>query len=52
MRRVSEEEQSRRLAICAACEFFDAPSVRCRRCGCHLNLKARLKAWHCPINLW
>jgi hypothetical protein len=46
---VSPEERARRLAICASCEHFDDAARRCRVCTCHMPLKVRLAAWHCPL---
>lgn len=48
---VSKEERERRLAICKACEFLK-DGKRCLKCGCHVNWKSRLEAWHCPIDKW
>lgn len=45
-------EQERRLAICHACEFYDAVRSRCRKCGCKVSLKARIETSHCPISKW
>jgi hypothetical protein len=49
---VSVEEQASRKAICLACEFYRKSDDRCSKCGCHLDYKSRLKAWHCPIDKW
>jgi hypothetical protein len=48
---VSSEERERRLAICNACEFL-IDGKRCQKCGCHVNWKSRLEAWHCPVGKW
>ena len=48
----SKEEIERRLSICKACEFFEASPMKCRKCGCFLNLKTRLETEHCPIAKW
>ncbi len=48
---VSKEERERRLAICNACEFL-VDGKRCAKCGCTVNWKSRLEAWHCPIEKW
>ena len=48
---VSKEEQERRLAICHQCEFL-IEGKRCSKCGCYVNWKSRLEAWHCPIQKW
>lgn len=49
---VDADEQARRLSICAECPFFVAGKHRCRKCGCWLKLKARVEAFHCPIDKW
>lgn len=49
---VSKKEQKRRKTICADCEFYRKSDDRCSKCGCHMNFKTRLKAWHCPIEKW
>jgi hypothetical protein len=54
---VSEEEQEARKAICREpCEFFitndDPNKERCSRCGCFTTYKAKLEAWHCPVDKW
>jgi hypothetical protein len=48
----SKEEKERRLAICKECEFFQASPLKCRKCGCFLQLKTRLETEHCPIGKW
>jgi Family of unknown function (DUF6171) len=47
---VSLEEMEERLATCVGCEHFDHQSTRCRKCGCWLKKKARLKTEHCPLD--
>lgn len=51
-KKVSEEEQARRLAICEGCEFFRQSDKRCSKCGCAMKWKSRLAGWHCPIEKW
>jgi hypothetical protein len=44
-----------RLNICARCpDRISRPLVPdlCRRCGCILALKTRLKSQRCPKGLW
>jgi hypothetical protein len=48
---VSTEERERRLGICNSCEFL-IEGKRCEKCGCYVNWKTRLEAWHCPIGKW
>jgi hypothetical protein len=60
-KKVSDEEQARRLAICKVCEFYrpltsvhfgDVSRCAHPKCGCFLKLKTRLEGWHCPISKW
>lgn len=48
--RVSDEEQQRRMAICATCEFYTGST--CKKCGCHIRFKTKLTTEHCPIGKW
>jgi hypothetical protein len=45
-----QSEYEQRQAICANCEFLD--SDRCKKCGCFVAAKARLKTESCPIGKW
>jgi hypothetical protein len=47
---VPEEERDRRLAICHACEFWDAAQERCSKCGCFGQWKTWLASQRCPLN--
>jgi hypothetical protein len=47
---VPQEEQDRRLAICHACEFWDAAQGRCSKCGCFGAWKTWLASQRCPLN--
>ncbi len=49
---VPQEEQDRRLAICHACEFWDAAQARCSKCGCFGAWKTWLASQRCPIGKW
>lgn len=49
---VDDAEQERRLSICRGCEKFVAEDMRCRACGCGLNLKARVRSSSCPLGKW
>ncbi len=49
-RTVSESEYRQRLEICDACKY--RRRNRCIRCGCRLSLKARGRAFKCPIKKW
>jgi hypothetical protein len=41
-----------RLDICKQCPFFDAKTVRCKKCGCFMRLKSTLQKAKCPIGKW
>lgn len=49
---VSAEEAERRIAVCRACNLFNAEQERCRRCGCYVNIKDRLFSERCPEGKW
>lgn len=41
----SKEDGDKRFAICVECEHFNG--VRCRLCGCNMELKTRLRKAKC-----
>ena len=43
---VSECEYERRIAFCKQCDFLI--SGMCRKCGCFVEVRARLKNKDCP----
>jgi hypothetical protein len=49
---INPEEIASRLAICEGCEFFHAPSKRCKKCGCFLKWKTAWRSQSCPIGKW
>ena len=56
---VNKEEYDRRFKICEGCEFsvvaFNIKKVKglgCKKCGCFMNVKARLKGMRCPADKW
>ncbi|MAO21972.1 MAG: hypothetical protein CMJ25_14595 [Phycisphaerae bacterium] len=49
---VSTEERNDREKICQRCEHFRKKDNRCAKCGCHLQWKNRMRAWHCPEKKW
>jgi len=48
--KVNEEEYTRRLGLCEACENYVAGS--CRLCGCGLRVKAAWAEQKCPAGKW
>ncbi len=49
-RTVSPEEYRQRLEICDTCNR--RRGGRCLVCGCRLSLKARGRAFRCPLHKW
>jgi hypothetical protein len=47
-----EETVTRRLAICRACDRFDATRTVCTVCGCLLDIKIRWNEQKCPLSRW
>lgn len=41
-----------RLEICHACPEFINPTTQCKKCGCVMQLKTKLKEAECPIGKW
>lgn len=44
--------QSNRMAICNSCPEYISSTSQCRRCGCFMSAKTRLKKASCPIGKW
>jgi hypothetical protein len=51
---VDQAEQDRRLEICQKCDHYEPCAIRCKLCGCNLNLKTRLQSetGQCPAGKW
>lgn len=47
---VSAEHYRQRLEICDVCDA--RRDNRCMKCGCRLSLKARGRAFKCPLDKW
>ena len=50
MKTVDKAEYERRLSICDGCD--QRRGTRCLKCGCRLSLKARGRAFECPMGRW
>jgi hypothetical protein len=48
----SEDEIKSRLAICNECPAFIKATSTCKKCGCFMILKAKIKQVTCPIGKW
>lgn len=49
---VEQTVQSKRLSICNSCPEFIKSTSQCRKCGCFMSAKTRLKMASCPIGKW
>ncbi len=49
-RTASAEAYRQRLEICDGCD--QRRGNRCMKCGCRLSLKARGRAFQCPLGKW
>jgi hypothetical protein len=47
---VDDAEFRRRLDVCRTCEL--RAGKRCTACGCWIGMKARGRAFQCPLNRW
>jgi len=45
----TDEEKDARMEICQGCDYYDPILSRCMECGCFLEVKTRLKMFHCPL---
>ena len=52
MKTVTEEQYQERLGICDNCPDNMRKGNHCVKCGCQLNLKARGRAFECPLDHW
>jgi hypothetical protein len=41
-----------RYSICVACPHFVKLTNQCKKCGCFMSLKTKLKDSICPIGKW
>ena len=47
---ISEAEYRARLEVCDTCEHRSWRT--CVKCGCNLAMKAKGRAWRCPLGKW
>ena len=41
-----------RMKECLQCEHFFKPTRQCKKCGCFMPVKVRLKGSSCPVGKW
>ena len=49
---VNEQESTDRYAICEECPELIGATKQCRKCGCFMKIKVKLKNAECPIGKW
>jgi hypothetical protein len=49
---VSEEVQNQRFDICKQCPELLKITKQCKKCGCIMTLKTKLKKAECPLHKW
>jgi hypothetical protein len=47
-----EGVREKRLEICKSCEHFIKLSHQCKKCGCFMDAKTRIRAATCPVGKW
>lgn len=47
-----DETRDARLNICLSCPELIALTKQCKKCGCVMPLKTKLKAATCPLGKW
>jgi hypothetical protein len=48
----THEEQKSRMDICNGCPELIDLTKQCKKCGCVMPLKTKLKMATCPLNKW
>jgi hypothetical protein len=51
-KKVTDEDFQKRLDICKTCEYHNANTNQCNKCGCFLKIKASWNSEKCPIDKW
>jgi GR25 family glycosyltransferase involved in LPS biosynthesis len=49
---VPKKVQEDRLATCGACELKHPKRWQCKKCGCRLKAKTKLRGFECPVGKW
>ena len=50
--RATDTEESMRYSTCQECPEFVKLTSQCKKCGCFMKMKVKLKAAACPIGKW
>jgi hypothetical protein len=49
---VSKEISDKRFSICQACPELIKATNQCKKCGCFMKAKVKIKISTCPLNKW
>ena len=49
---IEKIESDKRMQTCLGCEHLIKLTRQCKKCGCLMNLKTKLKDATCPIEKW
>lgn len=49
---VDDSIAKNRLEICKACPELIKLTTQCKKCGCFMTAKTKLKAAQCPLGKW
>jgi hypothetical protein len=49
---IEKVESDKRMQTCLGCEHLIKLTHQCKKCGCLMNLKTKLKDATCPIGKW
>lgn len=49
---VSNEVSKKRLDVCSACPELTKVTSQCKKCGCFMKTKAKIKHAACPLSKW
>jgi ribosomal protein L40E len=49
---VTESTATARMSLCESCDAFNSKTTQCRKCGCFMSAKTKLKHGSCPVGKW
>jgi hypothetical protein len=49
---IEEEVTNKRISICKACPQLIKLTTQCKKCGCFMTVKTKLKQATCPLGKW
>lgn len=50
--KVETEIFQERLSICKSCPEYISTTHQCKKCGCFMNIKAKIGHAECPLDKW